>query len=181
MSVDTENGWAYSTLRATTTRIRRTMPSSTTPLMTATRAPTSQWISTSAYGLERHLQYLRRTKLQSLSEGREDPVLRAGTAHSSNGTEQMENPDIQISTDGGIAVKSAVLTDIPAGQKGSLPCICRTSVPPHRASTLPIICRLRKAPTSMDWDTDGRCACQWTRHIHPRRRDGEEGNHRSTD
>lgn len=30
----------------------------------------------------------------------------------------MENPDIQISTDGGIAVKSAVLTDIPAGQTG---------------------------------------------------------------
>ena len=36
----------------------------------------------------------------------------------SNGTEQMEHPDIQISTDGTIAAKSAVLTDVPAGQAG---------------------------------------------------------------
>ncbi|MBQ1774282.1 MAG: hypothetical protein IIZ97_08645, partial [Prevotella sp.] len=34
----------------------------------------------------------------------------------SNGTVRMENPDIKISTDGGIASKEATLTDVPAGQ-----------------------------------------------------------------
>jgi hypothetical protein len=36
----------------------------------------------------------------------------------SNGTERMEYPDIKISTDGKIGAKSAVLTDVPAGQTG---------------------------------------------------------------
>ena len=36
----------------------------------------------------------------------------------SNGTVRMENPDIQVSTDGGIAAKQATLTDIPAGGTG---------------------------------------------------------------
>ena len=36
----------------------------------------------------------------------------------SNGTQQMEQPDIQISTDGVIAAKSAVLTDVPSGAYG---------------------------------------------------------------
>ena len=36
----------------------------------------------------------------------------------SNGTVQMEQPDIQISTDGVIAAKSAVLTDVPTGTYG---------------------------------------------------------------
>ena len=36
----------------------------------------------------------------------------------SNGTVQMEQPDIQISTDGVVAAKNAVLTDVPSGEFG---------------------------------------------------------------
>ena len=36
----------------------------------------------------------------------------------SNGTVRMEQPDIQISTDGEVAAKTATLTDVPAGQAG---------------------------------------------------------------
>ena len=36
----------------------------------------------------------------------------------SNGTVRMEQPDIQISTDGKYGAKSAILTDVPAGQTG---------------------------------------------------------------
>ena len=36
----------------------------------------------------------------------------------SNGTVQMEQPDIQISIDGNVAAESAVLTDVPSGESG---------------------------------------------------------------
>ena len=119
MSVDTENGWAYSTTESDYDENTKDYAEfdytfddgnkGTDFSVDIYKSPTGWSDIFSIFGGQSYNPYQKEEKTQYYEPGQH--IL-------SNGTEQMENPDIQISTDGGIAVKSAVLTDIPAGQTG---------------------------------------------------------------
>ena len=119
MSVDTENGWAYSTTESDYDENTKDYAEfdyifddgnrGTDFSVDIYKSPGGWSDIFSLFGGQSYNPYQKEEKTQYYEPGQH--IL-------SNGTEQMENPDIQISTDGGIAVKSAVLTDIPAGQTG---------------------------------------------------------------
>ena len=116
LSVDTENGWAYSTTKSDYNENTKTFAefdyvfedgNKGTDFSVDIYTSPAGWSDIfSLFGGQSYNPYQKEEKTQYYEPGQHTL---------SNGTVRMENPDIQISTDGGIAAKSATLTDVASG------------------------------------------------------------------
>ena len=119
LSVDTENGWAYSTTESDYNENTKTFAefdyvfedgNKGTDFSVDIYTSPAGWSDVfSLFGGQSYNPWEKEEKTQYYEPGQHTL---------SNGTVRMENPDIQVSTDGGIAAKQATLTDIPAGGTG---------------------------------------------------------------
>ena len=118
-SVDTENGWAYSTTESDYDENTKNWAEfdyifddgnkGTDFSVDIYKSPAGWSDVFSLFGGQSYNPWEKEEKTQYYEPGQHTL---------SNGTVRMENPDIQVSTDGGIAAKQATLTDIPAGGTG---------------------------------------------------------------
>ena len=118
-SVDTENGWAYSTTESDYDENTKNWAEfdyifddgnkGTDFSVDIYKSPAGWSNVFSLFGGQSYNPWEKEEKTQYYEPGQHTL---------SNGTVRMENPDIQVSTDGGIAAKQATLTDIPAGGMG---------------------------------------------------------------
>ncbi len=119
LSVDTENGWAYSTTESDYNENTKTFAEFDYVFEDGNKGTDfSVDIYTSPAGWSDIFSLFGGQSYNPWEKEEKTQYYEPGQHTLSNGTVRMENPDIQVSTDGGIAAKQATLTDIPAGGTG---------------------------------------------------------------
>lgn len=100
----------------------------------------------------------------------------------SYGTEQMEQPVIQVSTDGSISAKQATLTDIPAGGAGQFTLHLTNQTTTNQSTDFVYKLMVQeKGQSPRTGGIHGRCGCRRSQCVRTRRRDGKEDHHRAPD